>query len=382
MHSEGNRAHRAPAALAAATEHQPGARATLAAALRSPSHAYLFHGPPGAGKAAAARAFASELLAAGAADPADARRRALAVPPAHPDLAWISPAGTQHLVEDVRTGVIAAAAYRPFDGERRVFVVDAAEAMAEESQNALLKTLEEPPPFAHLLLLSSEPSGLLETVRSRCQPVRFSPPPLAAVIAELAELGLGADDDERRAAARLAAADRDRAAALLRTPLRELRDAAADLVGAARRGDLGESPWLRLVELAEEAGQAAGAEARARLDRADEVGGAAVGSERERADAVRRAARRGRTDALDLGLALVCAWLRDLAAVAEGAPELALNADRVDRIAADAGGLDPRAARRAGELAMDVRRRLGVNVGEELALEALAFRLEAVLSGT
>src|SRR5213592_116111 len=104
----------------------------LAAALRSPSHAYLFSGPRGAGKAAAARAFAAELLAAGSREPAETRRRALAIPPSHPDLAWVAPPGTQHLVEEVRQRVIAASAYRPFEGTRRVFVIEAAEAMQEE----------------------------------------------------------------------------------------------------------------------------------------------------------------------------------------------------------------------------------------------------------
>ena len=47
--------------------------------------------------------------------------------------------------------------------------------MRDESQNALLKTLEEPPEFAHLILLSSEPEALLETIASRCQPVEFAP---------------------------------------------------------------------------------------------------------------------------------------------------------------------------------------------------------------
>ena len=69
-----------PEALRDATENQPSARAALAAALASPVHAYLFAGPPGAGKGRAARAFAAELLADGALDPDDARRRALADP--------------------------------------------------------------------------------------------------------------------------------------------------------------------------------------------------------------------------------------------------------------------------------------------------------------
>lgn len=370
-----------PDALVSATENQAGARAALAAALASPSHAYLFTGPRGAGKAAAARALAAELLAQGAGDPDDARRRALAIPPAHPDLAWVVPPGIQHLVDEIRSRVISAVAYRPFEGERRVFVVEAAEAMAEESQNALLKTLEDPPPFAHLLLLTSQPAGLLETVRSRCQVVRFAPPPLAAIEAALTSEGLGANAPERRAAARLAGGDTARAAALLVAPANGLRDAAARLVGAARGADLSAAPWNDLLAVANEAGQVAGADAEAHVVHVVQEAGLKKPT-REMEDAVRRAARRARTDALDLGLALVCAWLRDLAAVADGAGELVLNADRADDLASQAAGLDARAARRGAELVMDTRRHLTVNVGEELALEALAFRLEALLAGT
>ena len=86
-----------PGPLADATRHQPRAGATLGAALAEPGHAYLFRGPPGSGKADAARAFAAELLAAGAPDPDDARRRALLDPSPHPDLGWLRPPGAQHL---------------------------------------------------------------------------------------------------------------------------------------------------------------------------------------------------------------------------------------------------------------------------------------------
>ena len=72
--------------------------------------------------------------------------------------------------------------------------------------------------------------------------------------------------------------------------------------------------------------------------------------------------------------------MRDLVAVAERAPELVLNSDREPELAELAAGLDPRRARRAGELVMETRRRLTVNVSETLALEALAFRVEYLLS--
>src|SRR6201996_7047185 len=173
--------------LEEATEHQGRARVALSAALAAgPSHAYLFRGPRGSGKRAAARAFAAEIVAAGAPDPDDARRRALLDPSPHPDLVWLAPRGAQHMVDEVRERVIRASAYRPFEGEHRVFVLEAAEAMRDESQNALLKTLEEPPPFVHLILLSSEPEALLETIASRCQPVDFAPLPAEVVEAQLA----------------------------------------------------------------------------------------------------------------------------------------------------------------------------------------------------
>src|SRR3954463_10702077 len=201
--------------LLEATEHQARARVALNAALAEPSHAYLFRGPRGSGKRAAARSFAAEILADGAADPEDARRRALLDPSPHPDLVWLAPAGAQHMVEEVRERVIRASAYRPFEGGKRVFVVEAAEAMRDESQNALLKTLEEPPEFVHLILLSSEGEGLLETVASRCQTIDFAPLPAEVLEAELADgtkTSLSRTESARRpeelaAAARLAAGD-------------------------------------------------------------------------------------------------------------------------------------------------------------------------------
>jgi len=101
---------------------------------------------------------------------------------------------------------------------------------------------------------------------------------------------------------------------------------------------------------------------------------------REATDQVKRTERRARTRALDLGLALCCAWYRDLAAVASDADELVLNADRRDQLAEDAQGLDSARARAAVEWVLDTRRRLRVNVSEELALEALWLRLADELS--
>ncbi|HEX7059392.1 MAG TPA: hypothetical protein VF176_06030 [Solirubrobacterales bacterium] len=354
-------------AIQAATEHQRRARMALEAALRAgPSHAYLFRGSRGSGKRAVARAFAAEILATGAEDPEDARRRALLDPSPHPDLVWIAPRGAQHLVEEVREQVIRAAVYRPFEGGRRVFVIEAAEAMRDESQNALLKTLEEPPDFAHLILLTSEPEALLETVASRCQPIDFAPLPIPAIEAALEGAG---EPAEITAAARLSAGDLDRARFLLSEPGRRLR---AGVFGLDEEGGVS---WRRLLDTAEEAGKEAEAATREALEEEKEAG--VKRSAKDVTDEAKRVGRRRRTEVLDLGLELAADWFRDLAAVGSGAPEVAYNQDRIEQLGAAAEGLDPSRPRRAAELVQDTRRRLDLNVSEELALEALAIRLAA-----
>ncbi|MET0559758.1 MAG: hypothetical protein ABW065_13995 [Solirubrobacterales bacterium] len=376
------------AVLERATEHQGRVRMALTAALASgPSHAYLFRGPRGSGKRAAARAFAAEILAGGAEDPEDARRRALLDPSPHPDLVWLEPRGAQHLVEEVRERVIRAAAYRPFEGAKRVFVIAAAEALRDESQNALLKTLEEPPGYAHLILLSSEPELLLETIASRCQAVDFAPLPAEILEAELAATvpdvagGEGAigpvDAAELGAAARLAAGDLERARLLLTSRGRELRADAEGCVAAGLEGESGAAPWRGLLERASAAGEDAEAATREALEEEAEAG--LKRTQREIGEEAKRAGRRRRTEILDLGLELCASYLRDLAAVASGAEDVAFNRDRLGRLRSQSAGLDPAKPRCGAEAVQATRRSLELNVSEELALEALLIRLEREL---
>ena len=371
-------------ALAAATEHQPAARVALEAAVGSPHHAYLFVGPRGTGKREAARAFAAEILAAGAPDPEDARRRALADPSPHPDLVWLTPPGTQHLVEEVRERVIRGAAYRPFEGERRAFVIEAAETMADESQNALLKTLEEPPPFVHLMLLSSEPAALLETVVSRCQLVRFDPLPAERIAAILE--GEGVDPARAGACGRLALGNLTRARWLASPEGEELRDdvermARDALAGEGRDVKAGE-PWLPLLERAEgrrrEAEEAVAQTAKVRLE--DEPKGRERSAlEKEFEEAAKRDGRRARTEVLDLGLELLAVAFRDLVCVAEGAQGAVLGTDRVEALAPAARGRDARRLRQAVERCEQTRLSLELNVTEDLALSALTIRLRRLV---
>jgi DNA polymerase III subunit delta' len=368
----------------AATEHQPRARVVLEAALRGGdalTHAYLFHGPPGTGKRAAARAFAAALLAEGAPDPTDAERRVLAG--VHPDVSWVEPRGAHEvLVDDVRSQVVRQAALRPFESTRRVFVIAEADRMNEESQNALLKTLEEPGAFAHFILISSAPGRLLPTIPSRCQQVRFGPVP-AAAIAELLETD-GIETQTALACARLSGGNVERARFLADGGSAQRREAEKAARATLRSSEdapwaLAE-PWRPLLDRAARGGEAAEeavkAELVARLENEPAKGRQPIVREFELQ--ARRARRRAHTACLDLSLELVSLWFRDLVVVASGREAQAFHADRDSELRADAEGRDLPRLIDCIELCEDTRRRLERNVLEDLALEALFNRLRRV----
>jgi DNA polymerase-3 subunit delta' len=102
--------------------------------------------------------------------------------------------------------------------------------------------------------------------------------------------------------------------------------------------------------------------------------------EREGLDARRRGERRARTRTLDLALGLAELWLRDVLCIGEGATELLYAVDRRAALEQDAQGRAPARLREGIELVGETRLGLALNVSEELALEALAYRLEALLA--
>jgi DNA polymerase-3 subunit delta' len=362
------------------TERHPHARAVLSAAVPpggEPSHAYLFHGPAGAGKAQAARAFAAALLADGAADPESAHRRA--IDGVHPDLTWVAPSGAADmLVSDIDQAVVAAATRTPFEAQRRVFVIDRAHAMNDQAANRMLKTLEEPPAFAHLVLLTDRPGEVLPTIASRCLHVRFDAPAPETIAAGLR----GIDDATALACARLGLGDADRAARLAFGDGPKLRAGGEALARAALAGELAGRPWLEVLARAKGLGDDAQAEVEARVQENLDLlpPRERKRAEREGGEAAKRAARRARTEALDQALQLAGLWLRDVGCVLDGAPDVVHNADRLEQLRADAEGRDTHAVRDGVEIVDDARAALAVNPTEELLLEALASRLARVLA--
>jgi DNA polymerase-3 subunit delta' len=119
----------------------------------------------------------------------------------YPDVLVVAPGDNGSIRIDQIRDVIDRAAYKPFEGRRRVVIVDEADMMAAPAQSALLKTLEEPPPSSVFVLVTSRPDMLLPTVQSRCPRLRFQAAGKDAVDADAREVaqqvlaGAAATDD-------------------------------------------------------------------------------------------------------------------------------------------------------------------------------------------
>lgn len=214
----------------------------------------LFAGPDGVGKRAAAIALAQllncperletpspggRMIDACGTCPS-CRRIARGV---HADIVELKPDDKGSIKTDlVREAVVKPAGYRPFEGRRRVFILDEADTLVENAQDVLLKTLEEPPATAVFILVTSLPDTLLPTVRSRCQRVRFGR--LQPVeIARVLERTQGYTPAEARAAASAADGSLARALGEASGEFAEARTAALALLeGAAETAD----PAVRL----------------------------------------------------------------------------------------------------------------------------------------
>ena len=207
-------------------------RAAIAA--KKLHHAYLFEGPPGAGKVACARALAM-ALECDRRDPdgcGSCAACAKVEAGTHPDVIWfdMTPKGLTERVRELLTTL----GFRPHEGRARVVIFDQAHLLAPvperaEAANVLLKTLEEPPADTHFLLVTAEPKRLPVTVLSRCQRIRFAPPPESTEVPEAlagVEKALAAKSASAmfEAVGELAA-DREEAIELVLALWKRLRDA-------------------------------------------------------------------------------------------------------------------------------------------------------------
>jgi DNA polymerase III subunit delta' len=364
---------------------QPEAKRLLRAALEEgPAHAYLFHGPPGVGKRAAALAFAAELIATssaaaltGSSDTAAASDRARVGRRAHPDVYVVEPVGDQIRIDDVRE-LRRDLHMRPFEAGRRVYLLHAAETMNEDAADALLKDLEEPPPYAVIVLVADDLGPLPETIRSRCQLVPFTRLSERAIREEIAMRAPALAPAEASSLAHLAGGRLDRVERLLDPKSVRRREALLEVarsVYTEAEFDPRDAAQRLLEGARERAAEAKGA-AEAEVATLDLT-------TREAEQRIRRAARGAERDELLAALGELASWYRDLVVVAVGAERAVVHADRLAVLAED-GTTDRLAgAERACELVRATWRALEeFNLSPPLAVEALFVRLRRELGNT
>ncbi|CAM5436677.1 DNA polymerase III subunit delta' [Streptomyces purpurascens] len=357
------------------------------------THAWLFTGPPGAGRNQAARAFAAALQCV-------SPDRALGGSPGcgfcdgchtalvgtHADVTTVAAVGSQILADDMRD-TVRKSFTSPATGRWQIILVEDAERLNEKSANAVLKAVEEPAPRTVWLLCAPSIEDVLPTIRSRCRHLNLSTPSVDAVAdmlvrregiepnaaAAAARATQGHVDRARRLATDPAA--RERRAAVLRMPLRveevggalkaaqELVDAAAeDAKQLAEEMDTKETEELKA---------ALGAAQGGRMPR----GTAGVMKDLE--DKQKRRRTRTQRDSLDLALTDLTAFYRDVLALQLGSRVAIANADAEDALERLARGSSPESTLRRIEAIAGCRDALDRNVAPLLAVEAMTMALRA-----
>ncbi len=161
------------------------------------SHAYIIGGEDGSGRFTLANAFAKALQCeeGGTESCGKCKSCLQAESRNHPDIDYITHEADHITVNDVRVQLNDEIQKRPYSSKYRIFIMREAEKMTEEAQNALLKTIEEPPEYGIIMLLTNMPEKLLPTIRSRCVTIMTKPVKEKDIHSYLVD-NLGVDEDK------------------------------------------------------------------------------------------------------------------------------------------------------------------------------------------
>ena len=256
---------------------------------------------------------------------------------------------------------------RPFEADRRVYLLFSAQSMNEDAADALLKDLEEPPPYAVIILVADDLGPIPETIRSRCQPVPFTRLSERAIRTVVDARAPDLDEPRRVAMARVAGGRLDRLERLLDPNAARRRDT---LLAQARAvyAEAGFEPADAASALLECA-RARGAEAKG-LEEVKVQGFDLPARDAEQR--VKRAQRGAEREELLAQLEELASWYRDLVVVGVGAEAAVIHVDRLEQLRGDATRERMVGAERAAEAVRDTWRRLEeFNLAPQLALEAL-----------
>ncbi|MEW6364272.1 MAG: DNA polymerase III subunit [Acidobacteriota bacterium] len=158
----------------------------------------IFYGEDGVGKRTTALELARTLNCRTGANPCECESCVKVLRDSHPDVRFIQPDG-QFIKVDQIEPLVAQSMLRPYEGDKRVYILDQAESIRDQTASRLLKTLEEPPLFTHFVLLTTNLPDVLPTIRSRCGLFYFRPLPAPEIVRALSEVfGLTPEDAERR----------------------------------------------------------------------------------------------------------------------------------------------------------------------------------------
>ncbi len=353
------------------------ARLRAAATGEGMTHAWLFTGPPGSGRSIAARAFAAALQCAdqGCGECASCHQVAAG---SAPDVTQLRPEGVQIKKEDAEL-LIGRMFRKPQSSPWTIVIVEDADRLNDTAANMLLKTLEEPPAQAVLMLCAPSVEDVLPTIRSRCRSVTLGLPSSDAITAVLTAEGI--PEQQARWAAGAAQGHIGRARALATDE--ESRDQRARALALADRlasvGDcLTASAELVSSAVAEanDRTKDAVAEADALLEAVGKVRGSA-GLRKEVESRIKNQTKRSRRDALDRALVDLAAWYRDVAVTGLGGTQL-VHADQADVIRAAAATSTPEQNLRRVEAILECRTALtDTNVDDLLAVERMALALRS-----